>query len=94
MQENFDLALVAFSTRNEQLARKVIRHAENFERIESDLREAHMRRLHQSVPETFETSAIHMDLITYLVRVNAHIARMAQSVLHDLERRDTLASEG
>jgi len=92
--ENFDLALVAFSTGNEELARKVVRHFENFERLESELRQAHMRRLHQAVPETFETSAIHMDLITYFVRVNAHVACIAKSVLRNRSRKDLLASEG
>lgn len=92
VSENFQLALAAFSTRDEGLARKVLRHATNFEHIEAELRQAHLERLHQAVPETFETSAIHMDLITYLVRVNQHVSQLAEAVLRDLTRRDAIAS--
>ena len=91
--ENFDLAMAAYSTRDETLARKVLRHRNNFERIEAELRQAHLERLHQAVPETYETSAIHMDLITYLDRVNQHVCQLAASVIRDLERRAALATE-
>lgn len=91
--KNFDVALVAFSTSDETLARQVLRYADNFQRIESDLRQAHLKRLHQAVPETFETSAIHMDLITYLVRINEHIAQLAEVVLKDQQRRGVRSSD-
>jgi phosphate:Na+ symporter len=91
--ENFDLSLAAFSRNEEELARKVLRHRESMERLESDLRQAHIDRLHQAIPETFETSAIHMDLISYLVRVNGCVSRLAESVIRSQSRREALSQE-
>ncbi len=91
--ENFDLAIAAYSARDETIARKVQRHRANFERIEAELRQAHLARLHKAVPATFETSAIHMDLITYLDRVNQHVCRLAASALKDVERRQNMSDD-
>ncbi|MFW6369331.1 MAG: Na/Pi cotransporter family protein, partial [Myxococcota bacterium] len=87
--ENFDICLAAFSRHDEGLARKALRHQSAIEELETDLRQAHIDRLHQAIPESFETSAIHMDLISYLVRVNHFITRLAESVLRELARRES-----
>ncbi len=91
--ENFDMALAAFSRNDEGLARKVLRHQARMEQLENELRQAHIDRLHQAIPETFETSAIHMDLISYLVRVNGYVSRLAESILLELARREALEKE-
>jgi phosphate:Na+ symporter len=85
--ENFDLALNAFSSADEQIARKVLRHKTALIDIESELKEKHIARLNQGLRESLETSSVHLDLLAYLRRVNDSVGSLAEAVLKRIEDR-------
>jgi len=89
--ENFDLALVAFSTADEEIARKVLRHREKLVDIEAELKEKHIGRLNQGLRESLETSSMHLDLLAYLRRVNGYVGNMAGAVMRRREREEGAA---
>jgi phosphate:Na+ symporter len=89
--ENFDLSLVAFSTGDEELARKVLRHREALIEIESELKEKHIVRLNQGLRESMETSSMHLDLLAYFRRLNGYIGNMADAVVNRRERQENEA---
>jgi phosphate:Na+ symporter len=84
--ENFDLALVAFSSGDEEIARKVLRHREKLVEIEGELKERHIARLNQGLRESIETSSVHLDLLAHLRRVNGYVGNMAAAVVRRGER--------
>lgn len=83
--KNFDMALAAYETRDELLARQVIREKEELAEKESKLKQAHLERLHAGLRESFETSSIHIEYLSNLRRINALIARVAYQIVN---RRD------
>lgn len=84
--ENFDLALVAFSTGDEEIARKVLRHRVKLVEIESELKENHIARLNQGLRESLETSSMHLDLLAYLRRINGYTGNLAAAVVTQREQ--------
>jgi phosphate:Na+ symporter len=84
--ENFDLALVSFSTGDEEIARKVLRHRAKLVEIESELKEKHIARLNQGLRESLETSSMHLDLLADLRGVNGYASNLADAVVRRRER--------
>jgi phosphate:Na+ symporter len=80
--ENFDLALNAYATLDEETARKVIRHRTALVTIENQLKEKHIARLSQGTRESIETSSLHLDLLAHLRQINGYIGNIADSVLN------------
>ncbi len=78
--ENFDLALIAYSTQDEEIARKVVRHRTALLAIENSLKEKHIARLSQGTRESIETSGMHLDLLAHLRQINGYIGNIADSV--------------
>lgn len=78
--ENFDLALIAYSTRNEEVARKVLRHRKTLLVFENQLKEKHIGRLNNGTRESIETSSMHLDLLAHLRQINGYIGNIAYSV--------------
>lgn len=85
--ENFDLALAAYTTQDEEIARKVIRHRTALLNIENQLKERHIARLHQGTRESIETSGMHLDLLAHLRQINGYIGNLADSVIRIHENR-------
>jgi phosphate:Na+ symporter len=79
--ENFDLALLAFSGNDEEIARKVVRHQHSLVEIETELKEKHIGRLYQGLRESIETSSMHLDLLAYMRRINRLVGNLAEAVL-------------
>ncbi len=79
--ENFDLALSAFSTGDEELAQKVLRHRSKLIEIETEAKQRHIERLHRSLRESLETSGMHLDLLVYLRRINGIVANLGEAVM-------------
>ena len=48
---------------------------------ESKAADSHFARLREGRPESIETSAIHMDVIRDLKRINGHLASVAYPIL-------------
>ncbi|MDO8526294.1 MAG: Na/Pi cotransporter family protein [Deltaproteobacteria bacterium] len=76
--ENFSLTISAFASPAEEVTSKVMHHGERFNILEQQLRQSHIQRLHVGSPETFETSTIHLDILSNLRRINDHLVHMAQ----------------
>lgn len=89
--ENVDLALVAFSTADEEIARKVLRHREKLVEIEAELKEKHIVRLNHGLRESIETSSMHLDLLALLRRVNGYVGNLAEAVVRQRERAEARA---
>ncbi len=83
--ENFNLALVAYSSQNEEIARKVLRHCTHLLTIETHLKEKHIGRLNQGTRESIETSSMHLDLLAQLRQINGYIGNLAFAVVRYFE---------
>ena len=92
VSENMMIAETAFTTRDEVLARQLLRHKERIDRHERDLRDRHFARLNAGLAESLETSAIHLDLLTHLKRINSHVTHVAYAILQDTQSKHTAAS--
>ncbi len=84
--ENFDLALSAFSTGDEELAQKVLRHRSKLIELETEAKQRHIERLHRGLRESLETSGMHLDLLGYLRRINGIVANLAEAVVQSSAR--------
>lgn len=84
VEENLRAVITAIATRDQELAQKVLSKKTVINKMERDLRQAHIRRLHAGLRESIETSSIHMDFVNDLKRINSHTTNMAYVVLGEL----------
>ena len=78
---HLDLVITALTTRNVELAQSVIDAKSQVAQQERQLKQAHIRRLHEGLVESIETSAIHLDVLTNLKRINSHVTNIAYAVV-------------
>ena len=81
VMQNMNLAITAFTTNNEELAKKVRRIKKHVNGSYEDLIQGHLQRLHEGVKASLATSSLHMDLLANMLRVNTIISRIVQPVL-------------
>ncbi len=81
--ENFEIAVSAFASQDKTLAAQLLRHKHRINELERDLRNRHFRRLHAGLKESFETSAVHLDVLTNLKRINSHLTAVAYPILEN-----------
>jgi phosphate:Na+ symporter len=79
--DNFNLVLVAFDNMDPELATRVIKEHPVLQRLEKQLRYSHFDRMQCGNAKTFATSAIHLDLIEAILRVDSHTVNIAQCIL-------------
>jgi phosphate:Na+ symporter len=79
--QNFERVISAFASHDPELARRVIQAKDEITHLERELRAAHIQRLHAGLPESIETSAIHLDILTNLVRINHHVTSIAYPII-------------
>src|SRR5581483_7329131 len=79
--ENLELALSALAAHDDAIAEKVIRHKSRINLLERQLRQTHIGRLHEGLPESIDTSSLHLDLLSSLQRANSLAAGIAYAVL-------------
>ena len=91
VRENFHIAENAFPTRDRQLAQQLLRHKERINQYEHELRDRHFARLNAGLAEAYETSAIHLDLLTHFKRINSCLTHVGYAILQDTEPKDTTA---
>ena len=58
-----------------------MRHKERLNQYENELRDRHFQRLSTGMSEALETSAIHLDLLTHLRRINSALTHVAYAIL-------------
>jgi len=81
IMENFALAVAAFTSNDRDLADRVMKNKDRINETEKEYRSAHIERLRQGLPESFETSAIHLDLLSNMERINSYITHIALSII-------------
>jgi phosphate:Na+ symporter len=80
VMENFELTVTMLMHCHEDIAKKVFRNSEEIKEMEQDLRASHMQRLHEKCIESYETSTIHLDLLSEFRAVNHTLAKTAGMV--------------
>jgi phosphate:Na+ symporter len=80
--ENMLLADTAFQTRDRELAEKLLRHKDHIDLQIRQLRDAHFVRFQADTEAQYEASAIQLDLLTNLKRINSHVSHVAFAVIH------------
>jgi phosphate:Na+ symporter len=75
------LAMTVFVTRDLKMARDLVLEKDNIRAAERDATESHLRRLREGTVASIETSALHLDILRDLKRINAHITSVAYPIL-------------
>lgn len=88
--ENLLIADTAFTTRDRKLAEQLLKHKEQINRMEQKLRDRHFTRLTSGTRQSHETSAVHLDLLTHLKRVNSALSHVAYAVLEQPREEEGL----
>lgn len=81
--ENMVIAETTFHTRDVLLAQKLLRHKDAVNRCADELRDQHFARVTRSPGETHETTAVYLDLISNLRRINSHVTHVAYAILQN-----------
>jgi phosphate:Na+ symporter len=76
------LAAAVFLSGDVRSARMLMREKEVIRDLETGATEAHFARLRAGRTESLETSALHLDILRDLRRINAHLATAAYPVLN------------
>jgi phosphate:Na+ symporter len=79
--DNLRLALNVFASRDVALARRLLGEKTTIRAREFEAADRHFARLKQGRPESIETSAIHLDIIRDLKRINSHLTSVAYPIL-------------
>lgn len=81
--KNFERVIAAFASQDAEVAKQVIEEKPRISQKERELKQAHIRRLHAGLPESIETSAIHLDVLTNLKRINSHVTNIAYPIVEE-----------
>ena len=85
--ENMLIADTAFTTSDRALAGQLLHHKERLNQQERELRDRHFARLKDGLPQSHESSAVHLDILTHLKRINSCVSHVAYAILQDVENR-------
>ncbi len=78
---NVSAAAAVFMTDDPRAARRLLAEEEVFRDLEARATEAHFARVRAGRVESVETSALHLDVLRDLKRINAHLTAAGDSVL-------------
>ncbi|MGO4852065.1 Na/Pi cotransporter family protein [Phaeovulum sp. W22_SRMD_FR3] len=81
---NLRLAQSVFLTRDVELARQLITAKVSVREVEEVSSARHMARIDARLPETMDTSSLHLDILRDLRRINSHLATAAYPVLEEI----------
>ena len=80
VRENILIAENAFNTRDRMLAERLLRHKEQIAGRERELRDHHFTRLRNGNSHSYESSAIYLDVLTHLKRINSCVTHVAYTI--------------
>jgi phosphate:Na+ symporter len=83
--ENTLIAETVFNTRNPMLAQQLLRHKDAVNRCADELRDALFGRLNRGLVESHETTAIYLDVIGNLRRINSHVSHVSYAILQNVQ---------
>jgi phosphate:Na+ symporter len=78
---NFEIAVAAFASQDRVLAEQLLQLKRHVDAEEVELRNQHFDRLRAGLAVSFETSAVHLDLLTFLKHINSHLTAVAHPIL-------------
>jgi phosphate:Na+ symporter len=78
---NLQLAFNVFMSRDPAIARRLLREKTAMREAELTAADSHFRRLREGRPESIESSAIHLDVVRDLKRINSHLTSVAYPIL-------------
>lgn len=81
--ENLAKAVNAFNTGDKALAKEVADSKSAIRLMETELRQKHIARLHANLPESIETSGLHMDILDQYTRINSIVCDMGRLISSD-----------
>lgn len=81
--DNLRMAQTVFSTKNSELARRLVEVKEDVRRLEKQSSARHLQRLRDGRADSIQTSSLHLDLLRDLKRINAHVVAVALPILDD-----------
>jgi len=79
--EQMRLAITVFMTGDISLARDLVSEKDKIRKFERHAAESHFARLRDGTLASIETTALHLDIVRDLKRVNAHITTIAYPIL-------------
>lgn len=79
--ENLQVAVAVFMSDDPRSARRLVREKELFRDLERAATESHFDRLRDGRSESVETSALHLDILRDLKRINSHLVTAAYPIL-------------
>lgn len=85
---NFELAMNVFTTGDLELARRLLREKTEIRQLEQRSMTSHFSRIGEGRAESIHTSALHIDVLRDLKRINSHLTSVAYPIL---ERAGELA---
>jgi phosphate:Na+ symporter len=81
VMDNMRLAFNVFATRDVVMARRLLAEKATTRAAELAAADSHFARLREGRPESIETSAIHLDVMRDLKRINGHLTSVAYAIL-------------
>ena len=81
--DNFDTAVQAFDQGDAALAQTVLKTKGDLVDLEWAYRKTHYGRLSSALPESLESSQIHLELVDSLRRVDSYVESIARAVLEE-----------
>src|SRR5436190_8447833 len=94
VMDNMRLAFNVFATRDVALAGRLLAEKATTRTAELAAADSHFARLREGRPESIETSAIHLDVMRDLKRINGHLTSVAYPILEVVgELRDSRLRE-
>jgi phosphate:Na+ symporter len=79
--EQMQLSLSVFVSGDIRMARRLLALKEGFRDLEREAGERHLERLRSGKIESIETSALHLDILRDLKRINSHLTSVAYPIL-------------
>ena len=80
VRQNFELVITLLAQPSEEVYKTLKRHEEQMNGQEQDLRQAHVNRLHQGLQESFDTSSLHLDILSNIRRINTKLTHIADMI--------------
>ncbi len=81
VMDNMRLSFNVFATRDVALARRLLAEKASMRSAELAAADSHFSRLREGRPESIESSAIHLDIMRDLKRINGHLTSVAYPIL-------------
>ena len=80
---NLQLALNVFMSGDLRMARRLLEQKVHIRELEQRFSEAHYARIAARLPESVDTSSLHLDVLRDLKRINSHVTSVAYPILED-----------